>query len=391
MDLRHLLQTHHDEIVREWVDRIRTEVSENYSSRPVEEVTLTILEATGAYFAVLTENDFSKMDVFIEKISRVRLDVGFSLSEVQGAFELYRKVLTPILIRELDPSLLPEVLQKLNDCLSHTIRRFSDYFQSLHERAIRNRAEDLERLVEDRTRELSESEAKYRTLVEEINDGYFVSQRGIVVFANKAFCDMHGYTMEEVIGKHYMDFVAPESSDEVSRIYKERMTTGEARDQYVYLRRCKDGRQLYSENKVKLITYRSETATAGICRDITERMELEKQRLRLVELENERKTIALTTLNQLMVTLSHYLLNANSIIGGMARRTLRAGSKGERLASLEIIKEQTHKTESIIAALKKVAAIRTTDYTPESHTLMIDLTNEIENKLAKTGQKEISK
>lgn len=387
MELKKILEDHRDEIIGEWVNRIRTEVSERYSNRPVEEITLTITEASDANFSVLIQDDFSKMDQFIEKISRMRLDVGFSLTEVQGAFELYRTVLMPILIRELDTSLLLDSLQKLNRCLSHTIREFSDYFQSLHEKAIRDHAENLEQMVTKRTKELNESETKYRILVEEINDGYFVNQNGIVVFANKAFCDMHAYTIEEVIGKPYLSFVAPESFSEVARLCEQRTSTGEVRDQYVYLRYCKDGNKLYSENKVKLITYQGATATAGLCRDITERMEIEKQRLKLMEFENERKEVALETIRQLMVTLSHHLLNANTIIGGMVRRTARAKSKQERFASLEAIKEQTTKTETVIDALKKVTQIKTTDYTSEGSTLMIDLKNEIGTILARTAKK----
>lgn len=387
MELKKILEDHRDEIIGEWVNRIRTEVSERYSNRPVEEITLTITEASDANFSALIQDDFSKMDKFIEKISRMRFDVGFSLTEVQGAFELYRTVLMPILIRELDASLLLDSLQKLNHCLSHTIREFSDYFQSLHEKTIRDHAENLEQMVTKRTKELNESETKYRILVEEINDGYFVNQNGIVVFANKAFCDMHAYTIEEVIGKPYLNFVAPESFSEVARLCEQRTSTGEARDQYVYLRYCKDGNKLYSENKVKLITYQGATATAGLCRDITERMEIEKQRLKLMEFENERKEVALETIRQLMVTLSHHLLNANTIIGGMVRRTARAKSKQERFASLEAIKEQTTKTETVIDALKKVTQIKTTDYTSEGSTLMIDLKNEIETILARTAKK----
>ncbi|OPY03928.1 MAG: cyclic-di-GMP phosphodiesterase [Syntrophorhabdus sp. PtaB.Bin184] len=388
MDLKRLLETHRDEIMGEWVRRILTEVSERYSRRPAEEVRGTISEATEAYFAALTEDDFLKMDRFISKITAMRLDVGFTLSEVQGAFELYRTVLVPILLAELDVSLLPDALDRLNRCLSHTIRRFSDHFQAQHEQSIREHAEDLERMVRDRTRELKESEAKYRMLVEEINDGYFVSREGRLIFANRAFCEMHGYSVDEVIGRHYMDFVAPESRDRLTKIHEERASTGGAPDQYVYLRLHRDGRKLYSENKVKVITYEGETVTAGICRDVTERVELEKQTFRLVELENERKTIALSTLRQLMVTLSHYLLNANAIIGGMARRCNRAASDEERQVSLDAIREQTGRTEGVIAALKRMAEIRTTEYTPESHTLMIDLTREIEETLAKTEQDE---
>ncbi len=277
MDLKSLLEARRDEIMGEWVRRILTEVSEHYSRRPLEEVRGTISEATEAYFAALTEDDFSKMDRFIEKITAMRLDVGFALSEVQGAFELYRTVLVPIFLTELDTSLLPDALQRLNRCLSHTIRRFSDHFQAQHEQSIREHAGNLERVVGERTRELAESEAKYRMLVEEINDGYFIARKGRLVFANRAFCEMHGYSAEEVIGRPYLDFVAPESRGQLTRIRGRRASTGEAPDQYIYLRLHKDGRKLYSENKVKVITYDGATATAGICRDVTERVTLENR------------------------------------------------------------------------------------------------------------------
>jgi signal transduction histidine kinase len=117
-------------------------------------------------------------------------------------------------------------------------------------------------------------------------------------------------------------------------------------------------------------------------------MELEKHRLRLVELENERKTIALTTLRQLMVTLSHYLLNANTVIGGMARRSERAETDADRKAALDTIRKQAAKTEGIIEALKKVSEIRTTEYTRESQTLMMDLTKEIEETVSAAERKE---
>jgi predicted histidine transporter YuiF (NhaC family) len=52
--------------------------------------------------------------------------------------------------------------------------------------------------------------------------------------------------------------------------------------------------------------------------------------------ENEKKKVALETLNRLMVTLSHYLLNANVVIGGEVRhagffRGFREGGKKDRL------------------------------------------------------------
>ncbi len=388
MDLERLLRNYRNEIIKEWVKRIPA-LSERYSRLPVEEFRSTVTQATDANFAFLIENDRTKMDIFIERLTVMRLGIGFALSEVQSAFELYRTVTVPIFLKELDPHLIPEVLEKLNNCMSYTIHRFSEHFESLHQKMIRDHAEELEITVEKRTGELAESEAKYRMLIENINDGYFVARKGRLVFANRVFGDMHGYTVDEVIGRDYMDFVAPESRQDLTKIYEDR-ATGQAPDQYVYMRLCKDGRKLYSENKVKAIMYEGVAATAGICRDVTERMELEKHRLRLFELENERKTIALTTLRQLMVTLSHYLLNANTVIGGMARRSMRARSDADRSAALSIIRQQAAKTEGIIAALKKVSDIRTTEYTRESHTLMMDLTKEIEETLSDTEKNERS-
>lgn len=382
MDLKNLLKQNREKIIDEWVRRLHSDVSENYTLRPLEELKMTITEAADANFEALMNDDFSKMDAFIEKITKMRLEVGFSLSEIQGAFELYQTILIPLLVNELDSSVLLDTLQKLNNCLSHTIRKFSDYFESVHQQMIREHAEDLECVVEQRTAQLAESETKYRTLIEDINDGYFVVRKGHIVFANRAFSDMHGYSAEEILGKPYMEFVAPESRDNLAKIYEERKTTGEAPDQYIFLRLYKDGRKAYSENKVKVIMYEGNVATAGICRDITERMEIEKHKMRVIELENERKTIALTTLRQLMVTLSHYLLNANTVIGGMVRRSMRAHSDTERMAAFEAIKKQASKTEGIIEALKKVTEIKTTEYTYESQVLMMDLTKEIEKILA---------
>jgi len=108
-------------------------LSERYSTRPLEELLVTVTEAVDANFAILVLDDYSKMDQVIENISKFRLEGGFSLSEVQMAFELYRTVTMPILVRELPALLLPDAVGKVNNCLTYTIRKFSDYFQSLHD------------------------------------------------------------------------------------------------------------------------------------------------------------------------------------------------------------------------------------------------------------------
>lgn len=303
--LRETLERHRWRIIREWALRLHSEVSERYASRPIEELFSTCREATDANFAMLVEGDYSKIDAFIEKIAKMRLQAGFPLSDVQRAFELYRSVLLPILLEELEGGKLYEALKRLNDGLCYTICKFSDYFQSLHEQQIKEYASDLEREVEKRTRELVESENKYRLLVEEMNDGYFVVQGERIVFANRAFCDMHGYEPEEVLQKPYTGFIAPESLEEVKKAFKRLRQRTEGGSLVVYLRLHRDGRRLPTESKVKVINYQRERAVAGICRDITERVEMER-RMR----ESER----LAHLGRLAAMLAHEIRNPLSSI-----------------------------------------------------------------------------
>ena len=66
--------------------------------------------------------------------------------------------------------------------------------------------------------ELKESERKYKTLVEDINEGYFVFQENRIVFANQTFLRMHGYDSEEAMDRDYREFIAPESLTEVQEM-----------------------------------------------------------------------------------------------------------------------------------------------------------------------------
>jgi PAS domain S-box-containing protein len=340
MNLDRILTTHRDRMIGEWIHRLHTEVSGRYRERPLDELWKTVSRANDAFFTALVENDRSKIDEHIEWITDVRLKGGFSLSEVQNAYELYRTVLLPILVEELTGEDLTLALRKLNGCLFYGVARFSNYFQSVHEKQIRKHAEDLEEEIKKRTGELAESEAKYRILVEEINDGYFVNQKGTIVFANEAFCDLHGYTFQELIGKPYTSLVAPKSLSLVRELYEKRVSGKEPLDLYFYYRRHKDGRELPTENKVKRIVYQGGQAVAGICRDITERMETEK-RIR----ESER----LAHIGKLTASLAHEIRNPLSAVKMniplILKNTKFSGNDKRRM---EIIVQEVSRLERIL-------------------------------------------
>ena len=135
--LEKILTSHREEIIKKWIHLLRAEVSERYRKRPEEELFVTVSAACDGDYAVLVKNDYSKIDEHIEWITKVRIEGGFSLSEVQNAYELYRTVLTPVLVKELEGEKLLDALERMNACLLYTIKKFSNYFQSLHEMEIR--------------------------------------------------------------------------------------------------------------------------------------------------------------------------------------------------------------------------------------------------------------
>ena len=116
----------------------------------------------------------------------------------------------------------------------------------------------------------------------------------------------------------------------------------------------------------------------GVVRD-------KKRKLQKAAIENERKKASLDTLHRLMVTLSHYLLNANTVIGGTVRHCKKHDSDEEVAASLRVIEDEAHKIDAVIAALRKITDIKTADYTSEGHDLVLDIAKELEEILKGRG------
>jgi PAS domain S-box-containing protein len=293
------------EVIREWVERLKTQVGEQYSRRPRKELYGTVTGAFEANFHLLLHDDYGPIDRFIDKITRLRLGSGFLLSDVQKAFELFRTISIPLLAQHCTPDEFVGHVVNLNRCLAYTTHRFSDHFQRMHEEKIIEHNRRLEDEVKVRTAELRESQRKYRTLVEEITDGYFVVQKEVIVFANQAFCQMHGYQLDEVISKKFSFFVAQEDRSKVLSIYKKSLKKKTIPRSFEYLRLTKDGRTFSTEILAKTTRYENRLSTIGICRDITQRKQME-QRVR----ESER----MAYIGQITTSLSHEIRNPLSAV-----------------------------------------------------------------------------
>ena len=134
---------------------------------------------------------------------------------------------------------------------------------------------------------LQQSEEKYHTLIDNIQDGVFIIQDSKIQFANEAFAKVCGYTVEEVIGKDFRELVAPEDLEMVADRYRRRQEEEDVPREYEFHMMHKDGKTKILVNmNFGLITYRGRVASMGTVKDITEKKRLESQLLHAQRMES---------------------------------------------------------------------------------------------------------
>jgi PAS domain S-box-containing protein len=341
------LDRHRNRILAEWQDRLHNRVSARYAARPPGELAQTTADACDAFCRVLADNDYTRINQFISEITRIRLEAGFPLADVQKAFELFREIVIPILVSESPGHLLCRNIEAMNQGLAYTIHRFSSHFQKMHETYLKDYARRLEQDVAARTAELKESEQQYRRLVEEIQDGYLVLSREKIEYVNPAFCRLHGVTPDQALHQPFLAFVAAENQDRVRQII-----SGEAPDRagdpiepeaFEYLRRTRDGTCLPTEINFKPSWFKGRAHHLCIVRDITRRVEMEKK---------SRKMERMAYIGHLTASLSHEIRNPLSSVKMnlqiLGKNRAFTGNDKRRLA---ISEREIHRLETILQQL----------------------------------------
>jgi PAS domain S-box-containing protein/putative nucleotidyltransferase with HDIG domain len=120
---------------------------------------------------------------------------------------------------------------------------------------------------------LRESEEKYRTILENIEDGYYeVDMAGNLTFFNDSVCRIAGYNREELMGMNYQQYTIPENIKEILKTFNQVYTTGIPAKGFDWKIINKDGEKRFFEASVSLMKDVSNKPIGfrGIIRDITE-------------------------------------------------------------------------------------------------------------------------
>lgn len=126
------------------------------------------------------------------------------------------------------------------------------------------------------TKELKSSEERYRTLVEDIDDGYYLVQDNTIVYANQAAFQMMGYERDEVIGKTIYEFVSQEDWEKLGSHYWGMMSSDDPPSKLEIPLTRKNGEVVYIEARPKIVTMGGRDLVAGIFVDVSARRKREE-------------------------------------------------------------------------------------------------------------------
>ncbi|MBN1472445.1 MAG: EAL domain-containing protein [Syntrophaceae bacterium] len=127
---------------------------------------------------------------------------------------------------------------------------------------------------------LRHSEEKYRSILENIEDGYYeVDIAGDYTFFNDSMCRLCGYSKEEMMGMNYRRYTDKKHSKKLYQAFNKVYLTGKPAKGFGWQIIRKDGSKRYIEASVSLLKDSSGKVTGfrGITRDITERKQMEQE------------------------------------------------------------------------------------------------------------------
>ena len=192
--------------------------------------------------------------------------------------------------------------------------------------------------------ELRASESRYRHLVEAMNEGLGFADRNYnFTFVNQKFCEMLGYSQDELIGREFIQFVHGECR-EMMKDQMARRKRGED-ERFELTWRTKEGRKVYTIASPKgfFDAEGNFTGSLVVLTDITLRRQLEEA-LRQAHLESKRR------MGELVEKRTAELMRANEQLQHEIEERKRTEEHVRRL-SQEVIKAQEVEKQRIAADL----------------------------------------
>lgn len=218
------------------------------------------------------------------------------------------------------------------------------------------------RQMEDQYRLLDEKVQLNRKILHTMLDGVaIVDPDGRILYGNPSFCQMYGYSLEELLTTHPRALVHPDYHHELGRFFKDIQERGSFHGETKDVR--KDGTQFHVEVQGAGIELEGRQCLLAVIRDATERKDAEKQ---LQEYQSGLRTLS-------------YEL---SMTEERERRRIAAGLHDNVCQELVMIKvalktlQQGFREPEVMATLERQCEI-ITRLLQETHSLVFDLSSPV--------------
>jgi len=380
-DFLEYLKKNKSSLVNEWVAKV---VEINPACHQIYDESVGLSSKIFDSFCNLLEsNDFEPMKSLLGHMKKGHKFSKMTFLENQQWFGSFRYILLPTLIKRYRDEDLLTILSRVNHVIDMIIFYFSDHYQKDYERSFKAYTKQLEKEVKRQTLELNESRSNYQILFEEISDGCFVNQGGRIVFANKVFCEMHGYSHKDLIGTKCKKLIADDSRDSVMKRFYQHLKDIVPSEVYIYCRQDKSGHHLPTENRVKLIRYNGKPAVLGLCTDITKRLEMEQK---------IKQKDRLSLIGRLSTSIAHEIRNPLSAIKVNIQLLMtKLKLEGYDRRRLEIAFEQSIQLENIVSQMMDFASPLKLNYSMTSIYELIDHAIEIFEERIKNENIDLTK
>ena len=181
---------------------------------------------------------------------------------------------------------------------------------------------------------LAEQEKLYRTLIEKSLDGVSITQDSRIIMANQSFCEMFGYSLDELLQTDPTRLIAPEDNERVLNYHYTRMKgeveTGSYSAKFIH----KSGKEIIVDINAATVMLHGKNASFVTMRDVTERLKFEKA---LRDSELKHKTLVENSQDGIIITQDGKFKFVNS---AMCRMLNYTSEEFYSMDGVEIIPEQ---------------------------------------------------
>lgn len=147
--------------------------------------------------------------------------------------------------------------------------------------------DEFARTIQTATVALARSEAKYRKVVENVNEGILVTAAGRILYANPKALELTGQDEETALSLPFVEFIHPEDRERVLANHLRRMRGEAVENHYQFRVIHRDGQARWLEISAVAFEWQGAPATLNFLTDVTQRRQAEEDMRTALQRERE--------------------------------------------------------------------------------------------------------